>query len=205
MQNKIRKEKIYVFDLGNVIVVPMNIKLLFEKLKCNISYEEFIEFFKKDQSVIDAHTGVISDDEHIEKLLKFSKSNKNIDEYKKIYCGPIRNSLYPDTIEIIDNLKKLGKKVCMLSNLRKIDFEWFSTVYDINKFDELFLSYEMQISKPDKKIYKQMIKKLNVEPENIYFFDDSRVNIEAALECGINAFCVTGETIKDVWKNEVEL
>lgn len=198
-------EKVYVFDLGNVIVVPMNTKLLFDKLECKVSYEEFIDFFKNDKSVIDAHAGIISDDEHIEKLLEFSKSKKTIDEYKEIYCGPIRNSLYSDTVEIIDMLKKMGKKVCMLSNLRKIDFDWFSTVYDINKFDELFLSYEMKMNKPDKKIYQEMIHKLNVTPENIYFFDDSKANVDVALECGINAFCVTGNTIKEVFRNELVL
>lgn len=198
-------EKVYVFDLGNVIVIPMNVKLLYEKLECKVSYDEFLEFFKKDKSVIDAHAGIISDDKHIEKILEFAKSNKTIDEYKEIYCGPIRNSLYKDTIDIIDSLKKHHKKVCMLSNLRKIDFDWFSTVYDITKFDELFLSYEMHLNKPDKRIYQEMIYKLNVKPEDIYFFDDSKTNVDVAIECGINAFCVTGENIKGIFDNELKL
>lgn len=78
-------DKIFVFDLGNVIVIPMDVKLLYDMLECKISYEEFIEFFKNDKSVIDAHMGLISDDAHIEKLLEFSKSNKTLNEYKEIY------------------------------------------------------------------------------------------------------------------------
>lgn len=78
-------DKIFVFDLGNVIVIPMNVKLLYDMLECKISYEEFIDFFKNDKSVIDAHMGLISDDSHIEKLLEFSKSNKTLNEYKEIY------------------------------------------------------------------------------------------------------------------------
>ena len=38
-------DRIFVFDLGNVIVIPMNVKLLYEKLECKVSYEEFINFF----------------------------------------------------------------------------------------------------------------------------------------------------------------
>lgn len=197
------KNKIYVFDLGNVIVVPMNTKLLYDKLECQVSYEEFLDFFKNDKSVIDAHAGLISDDEHISKLLEFSGSNKKIEEYKEIFCGPIRNSLYEDTVEIIDELKKKGNKVCLLSNLRKIDFEWFKTVYDVSKFDELFLSYEMHINKPNLEIYKKMINKLEVLPEQIYFFDDSKSNVEAAKQCGIQAFLVTGNTIKEVFKKQI--
>lgn len=197
------ENKIYVFDLGNVIVVPMNTKLLYDKLECQVSYEEFLDFFKNDRSVIDAHAGLISDDEHISKLLEFSGSKKDIEEYKKIFCGPIRNSLYEDTVQIIDNLKKKGYKVCLLSNLRKIDFEWFKTIYDISKFDELFLSYEMHINKPNLEIYNKMINKLGVLPKQIYFFDDSKTNVEAAKECGIQAFLVTGKTIKEVFKKQI--
>ena len=179
--------KVFVFDLGNVIVIPMNIKMLYEKLECEVSYEEFINFFKNDKSVIDAHMGLISDDEHIEKLLEFSKS------------------LYKDTTEIIEKLKENNYKVCMLSNLRKIDFEWFCSVYDISKFDELFLSYEMKINKPDKRIYIEMIEKLKVNADQIYFFDDSKQNIDSAKEIGINAYCVTGDTIRETFEKEIKL
>ncbi len=197
------ENKIYVFDLGNVIVVPMNIQLLYEKMECKVSYEEFLNFFKNDKSVIDAHAGLISDNEHITKLLEFTGSKLSVDEYKEIFCGPIRNSLYKDTVEIIDELKNDGKKVCLLSNLRKIDFDWFSSVYDISKFDELFLSYEMHINKPDVRIYEEMIRCLNCNPKDIYFFDDSKSNVEAAQRCNINAFVVTGNTIKEVFDKNI--
>lgn len=198
-------DKIFVFDLGNVIVIPMNVKMLYEKLECKVSYEEFINFFKNDKSVIDAHMGSISDDEHIEKLLKFSGTNKTLSEYKEIYTGPIRNTLYKDTVEIIEKLKEHNIKVCMLSNLRKIDFDWFATVYDISKFDELFLSYEMHVNKPDAEIYNKMIEKLKVNPNQIYFFDDSKLNVEAAKELGINAYLVTGDTIKETFEKVIKL
>lgn len=87
----------------------------------------------------------------------------------------------------------------MLSNLRKIDFEWFKEQYNINNFDKLYLSYEMHLLKPDKKIYIEMIKDLNTDASNIYFFDDNQENVSCAKELGINAYCVTGENIKDIF------
>lgn len=191
-------EKIFVFDLGNVIVRPMNVRLLYEMLECKISYEKFSEYFKRDKSVDDVHKGFISTEEHIKKILEFSGSNKTIKEYITIFTGPIRNGLFEDTVEIIDRLKKAYQKVCMLSNLRDIDFEWFSTKYDVNKFDKLYLSYEMHLMKPDNEIYEKMIKDLNVSSNSIYFFDDSQENVKAAQRLGINSYCVTGNTIRDV-------
>lgn len=194
--------KVFVFDLGNVIVRPMNVKMLYEMLECKVSYEEFCEYFKKDKSVYDVHRGLISTEEHIRKILEFSDCNKTIEEYISIFTGPVRNELFEDTIEIIEELKKANKKVCILSNLRQIDFEWFASKYDISKFDELYLSYEMHLMKPDNEIYEKMIENLNVSADNVYFFDDSQANVDAAKKLGINAYCVTGDTIRDVIMKE---
>lgn len=195
-------EKIFVFDLGNVIVRPMSIEKLYEMLECKVSYEEFSNYFKNDRSSDKIHRGLITTKEHVEKILEFSGSNKTFEEYVSIFTGPIRNGLFKDTVEIIDKLKMDNQKVCMLSNLRKMDFDWFSTQYDVSKFDRLYLSYEIHLLKPSNEIYEKMIEDLNVSANSIYFFDDSQANIEAAQKLGINAYCVTGDTIKDVMLRE---
>ncbi|HIU51090.1 MAG TPA: HAD-IA family hydrolase [Candidatus Merdicola faecigallinarum] len=191
-------EKIFVFDLGNVIVRPMSVKKLYEMLECKVSFENFYEYFKGDKSSDDIHRGLISTEEYIKRILKFSGSDKNVEEFIGIFTGPIRNGLFKNTVELIDRLKKEKQKVCMLSNLRKIDFEWFSTQYDISKFDNLYLSYQMHLMKPDDEIYIEMIKDLGVSSSSIYFFDDSQVNVDAAKKLGINAYCVTGDTINKI-------
>lgn len=66
------------------------------------------------------------------------------------------------------------------------------------KFDNLYLSYQMHLMKPDDEIYIKMIKDLGVSSSSIYFFDDSQVNVDAAKKLGINAYCVTGDTINKI-------
>ena len=61
-------EKIFVFDLGNVIVRPMSIKKLYEKLNCQVSFEDFYEYLKNDQSSEEIHKGLISTEEYIKKI-----------------------------------------------------------------------------------------------------------------------------------------
>ena len=53
--------------------------------------------------------------------------------------------------------------------------------------------------KPEDNIYQYVINTLKAKPEDIYFFDDIEKNVQAAKECGIQAFCVTGNTIKDIF------
>ena len=195
--------KFFIFDLGNVIVKPMNKKLLYEMLDCNVTYEQFIDFFENDISSINIHKGYITDEEYIKQVIDFTGTRKTIEEFKKIFTGPIRNGLYEDTISIIENLKIKNQKVCMLSNLTKLDFEWFCSKYYIKNFDNIFLSYEML--KPDIEIYKEMLKKLDTDASNVYFFDDSKRNVAVAKNLNINSYITTGDTIKDLFIKEVKI
>lgn len=65
----------------------------------------------------------------------------------------------------------------MLVNRWKIDYA----------FDELFISAEMRVAKPDPEIYKMVLAKLALPPEATVFVDDFIENIEAARELGMHA------------------
>ena len=58
----------------------------------------------------------------------------------------------------------------------------------------------MNLIKPQKEIYETVIEELNINPSNIYFFDDNRANINSSIQCGIKGFCVTGDNIKEVFQ-----
>ena len=79
-----------------------------------------------------------------------------------------------------------------------INYDELCNNIDISIFDNLFLSYEMQLLKPDSKIFLETIKKINDNPSNMYFFDDKEKNVNVAKECGINAYQCTGENIKEI-------
>lgn len=145
---------------------------------------------------IKAHMGLVADDEHIEDLLKFCKSNLSIDQFYEIY-NDLDKSLYNGTIEIIKKLKNNGYKVGLLSNLRLIDYKRYKPQIEKINFDYIFLSYEMKCIKPSKDIYVQVIDKLKCETDEIIFFDDNEKNINGAKSVGINAYQVTGEHIKE--------
>lgn len=190
--------KFFVFDLGGVLSVPMVSKKLYEQIKWKVSYEEFLDKFNNSEESIKVHKGEISTKEFFEYLKRYMDDNITLDEFKNIYVN--NNKFFNDTIEIIKKLKNLGYKVYLLSNLKEIDYEKFIKHFDISIFDELFLSFKLGMLKPNDDIYQYVINKLNTKPENIYFFDDNKENVEGAIKNGINAYQVTGETVKKVVK-----
>ena len=188
--------KFFVFDLGGVLSVPMVSKKLYEQIKWKVSYEEFLDKFNNSEESIKVHKGEISTKEFFEYLKRYMDDNITLEEFKNKYVN--NNKFFNDTIEIIKKLKNLGYKVYLLSNLKEIDYEKFIKHFDISIFDELFLSFKLGMLKPNDDIYQYVINKLNTNPENIYFFDDNKENVEGAIKNGINAYQVTGETVKKV-------
>lgn len=196
--------KIFLFDLGNVLAKPIDDYELYNKLNCKISYEEFLQYWWGDDLVIKAHMGLATDDEHVEALLKFCKSDLSINQFYEIY-NSLDNSLYDDTIEIINGLKSKGYKVGLLSNLRLMDYERYKQQIKKINFDYVFLSYEMKCIKPSKDIYLQVIKTINCRADNIIFFDDNEKNVNGAKLLGINAYQVTGENIKEAFDKIIDI
>ena len=188
--------KYFVFDLGGVLSVPMVSKKLYEQIKWKVSYDEFLDKFNNSAESIKVHKGEISTKEFFEYLKRYMNDNITLEEFKNIYVN--NNEFFNDTIETIKKLKNLGYKVYLLSNLKEIDYEKFIKHFDVSIFDELFLSFKLGMLKPNDDIYQYVINKLNTKPENIYFFDDNKENVDGAIRNGINAYQVTGETVKKV-------
>ena len=191
-------DRIFLFDLGNVLAKSLDDYGLYNKLNCKISYDEFLQYWWSDDLVLKAHMGLATDDEHVEALLKFCKSDLSINQFYEIY-NSLDNSLYDETMEIINELKNKGYKVGLLSNLRLMDYKRYEEQIKKINFDYLFLSYEIKCIKPSSDIYLQVIDALDCEADNIIFFDDNQKNVNGAKQLGINAYQVTGENIKEIF------
>ena len=194
-------EKVYIFDYGKVIEKPMDTEKLYKSLKCNVTYEEFLEQWSNPKNYMESFKGIISYEEKIKRSIKTCKCNRDEKEYFEAYKNA-KTGYYQDTIDIIKELKKDGNKVYLLSNLAEIDYKIFKEEFDMSLFDGLFLSYEMHKVKPEKEIFEEVINKLGKSPNDIIFLDDKEKNVEEAKKCGINAYLVTGDNIKEcsIWK-----
>ena len=58
-------------------------------------------------------------------------------------------------------------------------------------FDEMIISAEVGLVKPDPRIYRLALKKLGVQPSESVFLDDVLVNVEAARSAGMTAIQFT--------------
>ena len=60
-----------------------------------------------------------------------------------------------------------------------------------NVFDNIYISANMNAIKPDSEFYNNILKDLNISPDEMLFLDDSERNIVGARECNIKTIHVT--------------
>ena len=92
-------------------------------------------------------------------------------------------------------LKKAGYRLFLLSNT--IDMHWEYCVEHLfpyqyhgveEYFEQCFLSQRMHLAKPDARIYEEVIRQANINPDETLFIDDLKENCEAAEKLGIHTF-----------------
>lgn len=90
-------------------------------------------------------------------------------------------------------LKRLREthKVILLSNINPPMWEKTLAIFKregfdcTDCFDEVFLSYELKMAKPDPAIYRKMIDDCGIAAQETIYFDDLPENIEAGTKAGL--------------------
>ncbi len=108
---------------------------------------------------------------------------------------------YPETLETMDFLKRQNVRICLLSNaLPNLEGTGGMLVDD----DKRFTSFRLKRLKPDVEIYKDVLKKLGANPQEVIFVDDKKANVEAANSIGIKGIVYKQKNILADVKNVVQ-
>ena len=113
--------------------------------------------------------------------------------------------LYQEALAFIKQCTANGIRILILSNWDPLSFALIKQKYPELLFShfaesDIFIPATAGYAKPDKRIYQLILDTLKVNPEECYFIDDSKKNVDAAAECGIKVILHSNwpETIKKV-------
>ena len=174
-----------VFDLGNVLLSFVPSEYLDKKnYPENIKTKILSEIFNSEEwQMLDR--GEITSDEVIDIIS--SRSTLKREEIAHIF-NLRTDILYPldNNIKLLPLLKKKGYKLYFLSNFPMDIFEEVTSGYYFFKyFDGGVISAHAKFSKPDSRIYKILIEKYSLIPEDCLFIDDLEINVKAAKTAGM--------------------
>ena len=101
--------------------------------------------------------------------------------------------LYEGTEEMLAAVKKSGRKIYLLSNASTYFAEWFSDSDVLKKFDGIVFSAPLKMAKPEPGIYRYLFETFQLVPEECFFIDDLKENIEAGRSLGMDGIIFKGD------------
>ena len=181
-----------VTDMGGVIINLYWSESIQKVIGKNYELDELMQIWMQGKSTSEYETGKQKDfDEFIRQFLvefKVDISHAEMKYYFMSFVGAPKDGFY----EIFEGFKKKGYSLSVLSNTNPAHINFLTKKYDLFRpFDHNFFSHETGYLKPQREAYECVIKKLKADPSEIYFFDDTNINIKGAHAVGINAFQVT--------------
>jgi epoxide hydrolase-like predicted phosphatase len=150
---------------------------------------ELEKIFFESESSIRASTGEIPEEAHWQAVAKVvgvdqPAAEKIIDAF---FSGDRADDNLLNFLRSLRPERKVGLISNAWSGLRAfITRQKFEDV-----FDEMIVSAEVGLVKPDPRIYRLALEKLGAQPEESVFLDDVLVNVEAARSVGMSAIQFT--------------
>ncbi len=196
-----------VFDFGGVLIEidTLNAIKKFEELGLKEAHN-FLNSYQQCGIFYLLENGDITADEFIAELSVLCNRKITYEETKEAWLGFI-TKVQTEYLEYLQTLRP-KYSLSVLSNTNPFLQAWARSkeFTDGGKslddyFDNLFLSYLMNCSKPGEDIYIKMLLQGGMNAHETLFIDDSEKNIEAARRVGINTLLVkNGED----WRSALE-
>ncbi len=179
--------KAFLFDLGSVIVdVHLDNFLPVLGLDGKISVDEAVEKYVSSGISSEFERGRISFDEFYERSCRLFDMDFEKSRFLKAWKAIIGDEI-PGMFDLIQRCGRHAP-VYLLSNTNEPHFEESlrkSPALQLMK--QFFLSYELQLLKPDPRIYTETINRVGIPGNQIFFTDDREDNIESAKKVGLQA------------------
>lgn len=95
---------------------------------------------------------------------------------------------------LVRELKNAGYGIYLLSNASVRQHAYWPRVPGSEFFDGTLISADEKIMKPQPDIYRLCMERFGLKPEESYFIDDVKANVDGAAACGIAGTVFDGDT-----------
>ncbi len=183
-QNAHRHIKAIVFDFGGVLL-DWNLYYLYRKIfDDDQAIERFLKEVRLREINVEMDHGTVDPAVLETMCVRYPQYAQPIRAFDQRWIETIRGPIQP-TVEILKQIKQSGMALYALSNFSANKFAVIRKHYDFfGWFDQIVISGEEGITKPDRRIFHRLLKRTGRRPDECLLIDDTPVNIEAASQLG---------------------
>jgi len=202
-----QKIKAIAFDIGGVMAKEDNFKTHYLPLCKSLKIDEKKFFELRKKYIPKASKGRISARTMIYSFARELKIDK--EKFLKYWIKYKRGSIKKNIVleKYIKKMKNLGYKVVSMSGVLDLHYKLCKEkeIYDV--FDFNICSFKVGSNKPEMKIYKLLLKRLRLSPNEIVFIDDTKDCLIPAKKLGIKTilFKNNKQLIKDLNRLGVDI
>jgi len=188
--------KAVIFDWGGVTIREFSEDIQKDIMAAfDINETEFLDAYKK--TLPPFVTGEITED------VFWTRFSLSVDkplpvDHMKLFFNTFRTEYNQEVLDKIESLR--GKaRIGLISNTMMPYVLYHRARNDYHMFEEIILSCEVGLAKPDKRIFQLMLDRMGVSGPDCVFIDNKESYMSGARELGIQTIVYTGpESIKDV-------
>ena len=194
-----------IFDLGGVLLDLKIQEVPQACMRLGIAPELF--FVKADdentstvcqgisasKAITSYQVGKISSDDFLSLVLSHCSKDVTRDDVVEAWNACI-GTVPKWRLDLLKELRQKGFGIHLLSNTNDLHWEEIKRRYFAEPgytcpdlFDNVFVSHEMQLAKPDPAIYRKAVSVIGRPARQCLFIDDTQLNVDAALREGLNA------------------
>ena len=189
------KCKAVIFDLFETLVTEWGHKKYTKREMCadlGVEKEAFDPFWEEKEQ--DRYLGNIDFKDSILYACEKCGKKPDMSVISKVFDTRVKtksecfNFVMPEVLQLLGNLKRMGLKTAILSNCSSEEVIGIRDSEIFRYFDEVILSYEVGMKKPDACIYRETLDRFGLGPDECLFVGDGGSNeLEGAQQAGIKA------------------
>lgn len=200
------KYKNIIFDLGGVIIDIERESAAKALMELGIvEAERLLGEYEQKGIFLMLEEGRVSDSEMYDSLLPMCNQGTTCTDIKCAF-EKFLVDVPVERLRTIDSLREKGYKTYVLSNTNPIFYnDWIAKAFrqdgkSINDyFDGIVASFQELMCKPNPDIFRNLLNRYKLNPDETIFLDDSEENCAAASSLGIHTVCIreTGDDTFD--------
>lgn len=177
-------KKAIVFDFGGVLIDWSPFHLYRKLLPSDQAVSDFLEEIRFSEFNKKLDAGYPFSKMKTELLARHPQHQALVSAFFERWME-CTGEAFPDTVEVMREVKSAGYPVYGLSNWSQETFPLVMQRYTfLPELDDYLLSGVAGVAKPDEEIFRLFLQRIGREAEDCVFIDDAMVNIEAARNVG---------------------
>ena len=198
----------------------VTLKEMYDLFSLKVYVGDFYSFYRNYREVNDRLWHQYRNDEITKHELRWKRfyltletfdisDRKLADELDEYYItnSPLKNKMFPNTLETISELKNKEYRMFILTNgFTEVQYVKLDSCGLSGMFERVFTSEEVGVQKPGKAFFEFVLNSINVAPDKCLMIgDDCLSDIEGAKGCGIDQVFFNPEKVRNGCESTYEI